>query len=525
MKTRHLTRMTASLFAVALSGLVGCSAADSDAAYSGPPRSGGTLRLALDFDPVCLDPQQSALGQSLNIGRQVVDSLTDQDPKTGRTVPWLAKSWTVNDTATRFTFRLRDGVTFSDGAPLNASALKANFDAMHALGAVSARGAVYLKGYQKTTVVDARTATVAFERPNVRFLRATSTVSLGLLSPRSLARAPQRRCQGELAGSGPFTLGSYHANTSVTLNRRAGYTWGSPLWKHSGTAYLRSVEYRIVPESTTRSGSLASGQLDAATPVAPQDIAQFSGNGFRLLNRVEPGVVLSLYVNTARPAVNDPKVRQALQKAVDREAVGTAFLGSGSRAATSVLSSTTPHYTDLGAALAHDPAGARQLLDRAGWRAGPDQIRVKDGKRLSLEAIYVRQQSLELVQQQFKAVGVELRLRQLTVAQFTQALRSGSYDLTLQSATRSDPDVLTTVFADQSPVPDAALRARLNAASSSSDDRRRTADFTAAQRELVDEAYVLPVNEVAQTVAQSDKVRALAFDASNRILLHDTWLA
>lgn len=525
MRTHHLPRTTAPLLAAALLGVAGCSSADSGASYDGPPKSGGTLRLALDFDPVCLDPQQSALGQSLSIGRQVVDSLTDQDPKTGKTVPWLAKSWTVNPTATTFTFTLRDGATFSDGTPVDATAVKANLDAIRKLGAASARGAVYLRGYEKTTVTDARTATVTFTKPNTLFLRATSTVSLGLISPRSLALTPQRRCQGEFAGSGPFTLGAYRANTSVTLKRRDDYTWGSSLWKHTGAAYLSSVEFRIVAESTTRTGSLLSGQLDAATPIAPQDETQFKDKGFSLLSRVEPGVVLSLYVNTARPGVNAPKVRLALQKAIDRKAVATAFLASTSLAATSVLSKTTPDYTDLSSALAHDAAGARALLDEAGWQTGSDGIRVKDGRRLTLDAIFVRQQSLELIQQQLKDVGVELKLRQLTVPQFTQALRTKDYDLTLQSATRSDPDVLTTVFVDQSPVSDAAPRTRLTAASASADETIRAKEFAAAQTELVGEGHVLPISEVTQTVALSDRVRGLVFDASSRLSLHDTWLA
>src|ERR1700704_5838230 len=85
--------------------------------------------------PPCLDPQQVGLNASLNIGRQLVDSLIDQDPQSGEFKPWLAESWQVNDTATSFTFKLRQGATFSDGTPVDASAVKNNFDAVVKLGA------------------------------------------------------------------------------------------------------------------------------------------------------------------------------------------------------------------------------------------------------------------------------------------------------------------------------------------------------------------------------------------------------
>ncbi|WP_338693517.1 ABC transporter substrate-binding protein [Streptomyces sp. Q6] len=519
-------RSTAVALALVLAaGASACSGATSDAGYSGPPRSGGTLRLALDFDPVCLDPQQSALGQSLNIGRQVVDSLTDQDPRTGRLVPWLATSWTTDAKATRFTFRLRDGATFSDGGAVDATAVKKNLDALHDLGAASSRGAVYLSGYRRTVVEDAHTATVVFDRPNAQFLRATSTTSLGLLSPKTLTRTPQERCRGEIAGSGPFTVGAYRPNTSVTLARRSGYHWGSTRWRHEGGAYLKRVEYRIVPESTTRSGSLSAGRLDAVTPVAPQDAERFTQGDFRLLTRTDPGVVLSLYVNAERPELRDVRVRRALQKGIDRTAVATAFLGSADAAATGVLSSTTPGYRDLTADLAHDAAGAERLLDDAGWHKGGDGVRTRNGKRLVVDAIFVRQQSLELVQQQYKEIGVELRLRQLTINQFPQTLKSKDYDLTLQNAGRADPDVLTTVFADQSPVAAPDLRDRLHAASASPDEKTRTADFTAVQSALVRDGFVLPVSETRTTVAYTHRVRGLRLDASNRLSLYDTWLA
>jgi len=97
-------------------------------AQAATPQSGGVLKVALAGDPQCVDPHQPGNNTALNIARQITDSLTDQDPKTGAIVPWLATDWKVEDNSRRFTFVLRDGVTFADGTPVDADAVKANFE-------------------------------------------------------------------------------------------------------------------------------------------------------------------------------------------------------------------------------------------------------------------------------------------------------------------------------------------------------------------------------------------------------------
>ena len=90
----------------------------------GPPQPGGTLRFAVGSDQGCVDPQQVTSNDSIYSLRQIVDSLTDQDPDTGEIEPWLATTWQTNADATSYTFTLREGVTFSDGTPLDADAVQ-----------------------------------------------------------------------------------------------------------------------------------------------------------------------------------------------------------------------------------------------------------------------------------------------------------------------------------------------------------------------------------------------------------------
>lgn len=532
-------RNAATALALVLVTATGCSGAagtGADSASDGPPQEGGTLTLGIAYGPECLDPQQTGANAALNVGRQLVDSLTDQDPRTGEIKPWLAESWTVNDTATSFTFTLGRGATFADSAPVDANAVKTNLEQIVKLGAKSQLGSGYLAGLKDVVAVDERTVRVDFAQPSSQFLQATSTMSLGLLSPKTYQdTTPEQRCRGAgLIGSGPFTFGEFQQNQQVVITKRRGYNWGSTLWSRRGEAYLDKVVYRILPEPGVRTGALRSGQVDAITDVQPQDEGQFGEDtGFGRPIRPNPGIVFNLSANTTRPVLADEKVRRALQKAVDRTEVVDTVLTGNYRPATSILAATTPLYEDLSGTLAYDPDGARRLLDEAGWVPGPDGIRVRGGVRLSAEVLFApifnqSQTVLELIQQQLKKIGFELRLKLTTAGETTQLQQTGNFDLSWFNLTRGDPDILRTIYhpalRNLSKLPTAdPLIPHLDLEASLVDQEKRRATVSTVQREILAKAYAIPVFELTQVWATSPEVHGVNFEASSRLQLHDAW--
>jgi peptide/nickel transport system substrate-binding protein len=512
--------------------IAGCgTSAAGGADAGGAPRRGGTLTFAVSSDAGCVDPQQVGSNDSIYPARQLVDSLTDQDPATGAIVPWLARSWQVGAGGRTFTFHLREGATFSDGSPVDAAAVKANFDKVPTLGARASLASGYLTGYQGSTVLDPRTVRVSFARPNAQFLQASSTFSLGLVAPASAARSADQRCAG-IVGSGPFVLDRYVPNQSITLSRRAGYGWGSTLWKHRGEAYLDRLVFQIVPESGVRTGSLLSGQVDAISSVGPQDEDAITGAGARLQARSNPGVVFNLGLNNSRPILKDKAVRVAIAHAIDRPELVTTALTRESRPATSILASTTPYYTDLSADLSFDAGLAKSTLDGAGWTPGPDGIRVKDGQRLRLDIgwfanLATNKPVLELLQQQLKAVGVEVALHEYPIANIVQVQRSGDFDALWGNTTRADPDVLRTLYAtglvNAYRLAPGQLDAVLRGQGSAIDPAARRQQVATAQQLIVRQAYVIPVVELTTVLGVSATVHDLAFEASSRLQFHDTW--
>ncbi|MET8853070.1 ABC transporter substrate-binding protein [Amycolatopsis sp. NPDC004625] len=516
--------------------LTACAAAGTEQAASGPPKPGGTLRLGISSAPDCIDPQQAATNASINVGRQLVDSLTDQDPQTGEIKPWLAEKWEINAGSTAFTFHLRSGATFSDGSPVDAAAVKTSFDAVKALGTKAQLGYGYLAAYRGSAVVDPQTVRLDFSAPSAQFLQASSTMSLGVLAPAAFESTPEQRCQGTgLIGSGPFVFESLKQNQEIVLAKRKGYAWGSSLFKHQGEAYLDKIDYRIVPEPGVRTGSLASGQLDAATDIQPVDEPQFTGNGFGENIRPNPGVVFNLHANTTRGVLTDEKVRQAVLKGVDRAEVVNTVLTPSYKAATSILGSATPLVSDLSPQLAYDRKGAAALLDGDGWVPGPDGIRTKNGQKLRASVVFSpvfnqNRSVLELIQQQLRKIGFDLEIEQHTTAETTQIQLSGNYDFLWYNVTRADPDILRSQFSTKAGnrsklTPGNPLDAALDAQSSTVDKTLRKPSADGAQKLIVEHAYAVPVFELTQVVALSSKAHAVDFEASSRLQLFDAWLS
>ncbi|GII61688.1 peptide ABC transporter permease [Sphaerisporangium krabiense] len=508
----------------------------STGASGGAPRPGGTLTFGLSTDPISINPRGAGAGNdALYVSRQLVDSLTEQDPATGRLIPWLAAKWEVGPDARTFTFTLRDGVTFSDGSPVTARSVKDNFDDIVKAGAKAPSSIIYFNGYKATHVVDRLTAKVEFTTPNAAFLQASSTAALGLLGPSTLATPVEDRDTANLAGSGPFTLDHYTRGSEVVLRKRKGYDWGPADRKHRGEAYLDTVVFKIIPEAGVRTGALQSGQIAAIGTVPPQNIRLLRDSGYTLVIRPNPGNVFSLLPNHASPVFKDVRVRQALAKAVNAREIRDTVLTPDFAVATSVLSRTTPDWTDLSGAVTYDPEAAKRLLDAAGWTAGPDGVRQKDGTKLVLATTWLsnfgpNQSALELIQQQVAKVGFKLELKSYTVPELLQVYAKGDFDLSWGNQSRADGDVLRVSFgrtgSNYYKVDDPELEKALAGQLAAGDAARRAARLAEAQRLIVEQAHAVPVFELTTVVALSRTAHGIELGADSRLQqLGDAWVS
>ncbi|TBU71301.1 ABC transporter substrate-binding protein [Pseudomonas daroniae] len=535
-KTRLATRLLASC-ALALS-LAGCSpsAENTDASK--------TLNIVFFGDNttlVSVDPFQVYWLEHRVLLRNVVESLTDQDPDSGEIIPWLAKSWEVSDDALSYTFQLREDVTFSNGERFDARAVKTAFDSNKAFaGELPATfGATYLAGFDHAEVVDDFTIRLVLSRPNAGFLQATSTTNLAILAPESYTLSAQERSLGRIIGSGPFVLDHYTPEVGAKLVKRPGYAWPSANVTNQGDAHLDAVEISYIPEESVRNGLFLQGQADILWPRNPfseVDLKLLQSRGAAIQSRALPGPALNLYPNTRGERVlGDKRIRLALQKAIDRKTYASTVYNAEFPVVKGIYDVTTPYFKDQSGKLAYDPAGAERLLDEAGWNKGADGYRQKDGKRLSLSYNIQGAETAGdvLVQDQLRKIGIELKLAVVTRAEWVTANAQGNYDLTSSYMTRADPIILQTILDPRTansstlatnlyePQTLETAQALFDAGITATESAQRAQAYGDLQDLLVDEGSALPIYERVWQAATSARVKNFQWTAEGFALLND----
>ncbi|HET6479541.1 MAG TPA: ABC transporter substrate-binding protein [Actinoplanes sp.] len=525
----------------ALLGLTACGSGGAGAAAG----SGGTLKVSFWPDNPsfsCIDPFQVYWIEHRSIIRNFADSLTDQDPETGKIVPWLAKSWEISPDGRTYTFKLRDGVTFSNGKKLDAQAVADNATGWIATVKATngaAYGASYVQGLTGAKVVDPQTVRFELSKPNSSFLQATSTTNLAITDPAEFQLTPADRCTGTgVIGSGLFQLDHYTPKVETVLTKRAGYAWPSELVQNKGAAKLDKVVFNYVAEDSVRTGNLISGATDIAwprNPFTPQDTALVEKSGDRVEKRALPGVAYALYANTTpgKPLA-DAAVRKALYRAIDLKTYASTIFGPDYPVAQGAFNSTTPYFTSESAKLAYDPAGAQKLLEDAGWTVGANGIRARNGAELKIEyPITAFSAGAELLQAQLKQVGINLVLRTLTTAQQATYTTEGSYDLAQTYFTRADPGALQFILnpdvanskalARRSASPEVikGVQGLFAKAIGTTDQQQTEQAYADLQDYLIDQGVVFPLFERVQHAGVSAKVQGFAFTSESFLRLND----
>lgn len=422
MRFKTLAFKTSATIAVLGLSLTACSSSGSpssatnSASEDGSPVSGGTFTYA-EVTPINNWQTQAArFYEKANVLNSVLDRLTYYDPETGEIVGWIASKFESNKAKTEYTFTIRDGVTFSNGTALDAAAVKANFDAL-GLGIESAQiqPNVDFSAYKTSEVVGENQVRVTLKRPDANFLRATTSVTAGLVAPETLKldNAGQSSIS-KIVGSGPFVFKSEKADEEVVFSKRPDYKWAPETAENQGAAYIDELVIKYLPEVAHRAGAAQSGQVDLVRGLQPVDEQTLTAGG----GTVYPASGIDLTANMAAVRIGsgklaDVKVRQALQVGIDRQAIKDTVLSDSYEIAASVVNHKAPGFVDLSAELAYDPEKSKKLLDEAGWKVGADGIREKDGKDLEVTVSssnnsVVIKPAFELIEQQWRAIGVKL---------------------------------------------------------------------------------------------------------------------
>lgn len=521
----------------------GSSASDTGAASesASEPTSGGELVWALAgvVSNDILDAHRTGFAPSTRVMRSLYDSLVVELPD-HTFGPWLAESWTLSDDKKSYTFKLRKDVKFHDGTTFNAEAVKFNFDRAFDPATKSFLGKNALGPYESTEVVDEYTVKVHFSTTFAPFLSNVAKVDLGIVSPAAVQKYGEAFPQNPV-GTGPFKVGKLVPGTELDLVRNPDYNWGPSNAKHQGPAYLEKLTIKYVAEDATRLSVLQSGQADVADIIPPQNLlALRADSGFNVQETELLQHNYAYYFNQNKAPWNDINVRKAIRAAIDLDAaIKTVYLGTAAQA-WSPLSPHSLYYTPtVENKWKYDPDFANKTLDELGWVKGDDGIRVKDGKRLTMEFLDSqgnREKRLDLlavVTQQLKQAGVELKLLSLPAGTVSERSLSGDYDFAGSSQFFGDPSILRQIYSTKGPSgannvsrsSDPVLEDWLEQANAELDPAKREELYKKAQEYIIDHVYSIPTYVLDYTVASSKKVHDITFDYPAWPVFYDAWIS
>lgn len=470
---------------------------------------------------------------------QITDRLLYQNPETLELEPWIAEELPeANENATEYTFKLREGVTYSDGTPLDAENVVKNFDLFgkgdpdRALNVSEA-----INNYDHGEVVDEHTVKFHFSAPSPGFPQAVSTINSGLLSNDTLDRSGEEFGPGnatEIVGSGPFVVSEEQIGKELSLTTREDYDWAPPSRDHQGAAQIDGVDFIVVPEASVRVGTVTSGQADIARTIPAPDEEQFSADGLELVAAATNGVNNSLNFRFGNPLLSDIKVRQALIAGIDREEIVSTLFTDSYPLATGILAKSALGYTDTSENYVYDPARAEQLLDEAGWEVGADGIREKDGQKLELtfnEALPQPRSKdvVTLIQEQLGEIGVGVELfpgDQVAQDEAQQSLDTiqvyhsmvgrADFDVLKSQLHSGNRNALVNLNKETDELYDAELDDLLATIASVPTSEERQQASAAVQQHLAENAYVLPLFEEPQVFGLQTRVKGFKTESIGR---------
>lgn len=511
-----------------------------------PPRNSITYLVPQFYRS--LYPPAAGFYSNGGVVNNITDRLLYQDPDTLELSPWIATALPeVNEDATSYTFHLREGVSYSDGSPLTAANVVSNID-LFARGD-TARGLTaseQIANYDRGEVLDEHTVRFHFTAPSPGFAQAVSSLNAGLLSDSTLKLDNNGFGVGNarnIIGSGPFYAAEEETGSKLILHARKDYDWAAPAMRHHGPARIDELRYLLAGEESVRVGGLTSGQADIARQVEAPEEKHLRDRGISIVSHSTGGVTNQLAFRFRHPLLSDIRVRRALIHGIDRESlVRTLFSESYPLATAPLVSSARGYQKQSPEAYAYDPLQAERLLDAAGWRRGPDGIRVKDGQRLELtvnEALPLprSKETMTAVQDDLRRIGVSLSLNPGDFAtQQADALDENKIQIEHTVVGRADYDVIRSQYhsatrnrllnyhsADGS-VADTELEHLLDAVATSprTEDRERAAH--AVQRYLTEQAYVLPLLEEPVVYGVQPRLKGFRTESIGRPSFYEAWV-
>ncbi|QSZ26790.1 ABC transporter substrate-binding protein [Aceticella autotrophica] len=346
--------------------------------------------------------------------------------------PLLATKWEYKGNNT-WRFYLRKGIKFHNGKDFNASAVKYTLEK----GILSSEKSMLKIKEDAVKIIDDYTVDIVTTEPNMRVpeILALPTIAICIKENEDIQKP---------IGTGPFRFVRYEQDKELVVERNPNY-WGEP-------AKVNKIVFKFIPDHNSRLLALQAGEIDVITEIPREMIGQLkTTQGIQVL-RGKTGAYVALYlmVNGKQPydILQDKRIRQAIGWAIDREAIiQKVWEDNAVSSQTIIPPDILREFKGLVNGFTYNPERAKNLLEQAGWKPGPDGVRIKDGRRLELTLVSgfpsasVLKPLPEILQQQLKGVGIAVKVVEVADrGLYSDKLKKGEGDLWLERGSQNDGD-------------------------------------------------------------------------------------
>ncbi len=396
-------------------------------------------------DSVSLDPHNAVDAESFRLTFNFYESLVGASSEDNKIVPKLAEDWNVSEDGTVWTFELREGVKFHDGTELDAEAVVYNFERMSDENHPQHKGAFsYYKRLLGTKIKEVKAEdkhTVVFQlhESSATFLPNLATPSFGIISPTALEEHGEEIASNPV-GTGPFTFDSWKKDSEITLEKNEEY-WNEGLPK------LDKVIYKVIPDNSARLTALKNGEIDIMESLNTSDIESVKSDDRLKFNTRPAGNIGYISLNREMEPLDNPKVRQAINHAIDRQGIADAFFGGQAEVASTMLPSTSWAFNSEIKGYEYNPEKAKELLAEAGYSDGfeLEYSTMSDPRLWMLQP----QKIAEVVQENLEEIGITAKVNSSEWATHVEQVNNLKHDMAVMGwiTQNGDPsNILETLF-------------------------------------------------------------------------------
>ena len=437
--------------------------------------------------------------------------------------PSAAESYKVTDDYIEFT--LPEDMKFSNGDKLDAEALKKSVERFMK----NSEYAGDLDSVKDIEVVDERTVRYNLTGPAPYMWCSIASIFGGIVDVDYAEEVGDEEFNRKPVTYGLFYVDEWEQGSQITLKKNENFHSNNPNLKNSGIANFDTVVIRFIPDEFTRVSELTDGDVDIIYNVPTTSYNDLKENpDVEVYNYMQPGVSY-LNLQTEKGAFKDKKVREALSLAVNRDEIAEALDAGVVTPIYGFISAAQAGYSQeeedkLAQKLKFDPDKAKKLLEEAGWKdSDGDGIVEKDGKPLSFEMMLPSDRaslkaSGSVLQNQFKAVGVDAQIREYEADYIKQQMKDDDYEMGSRNYEWADADILYYVFTEASGYPwdvpeitDALVEARQE-----NDTEKRVKAYEKASELLADEYKGIPLFADNYIIATKSNVKGLTVTNDGR---------